>query len=160
MATNEIYEKLTVRERQNRFFNESFKRKKVGEIDRNILSVSELCKEYQVSRSSVYKWIYKYSQMRKRENKQVIEPESETRKVLLLKQEVNELQRVIGEKQLKLDFLEKMITLAEEEYGVDIKKSLPPGPDLVLAKQAKASDENERFISRYRYQQARVSSVP
>ena len=118
----EVYEKLTVRERQNRFFNESFKRAKVSEIDRNILSVSELCKEYQVSRSSVYKWIYKYSQMRKRENKQVIEPESETRKVLLLKQEVSELQRVIGEKQLKLDFLEKMITLAEEEYGVDIKK--------------------------------------
>lgn len=128
MATNEIYEKLTVRERQNRFFNESFKRKKVGEIDRNILSVSELCKEYQVSRSSVYKWIYKYSQMRKRENKQVIEPESETRKVLLLKQEVNELQRVIGEKQLKLDFLEKMITLAEEEYGVDIKKKFTTRP--------------------------------
>lgn len=122
MATIEIYEKLTVRERQNRFFNESFKRAKVSEIDRNILSVSELCKEYQVSRSSVYKWIYKYSQMRKRENKQVIEPESETRKVLLLKQEVSELQRVIGEKQLRLDFLEKMITLAEEEYGVDIKK--------------------------------------
>jgi len=128
MATIEIYEKLTVRERQNRFFNESFKRKKVGEIDRNILSVSELCKEYQVSRSSVYKWIYKYSQMRKRENKQVIEPESETRKVLLLKQEVNELQRVIGEKQLKLDFLEKMITLAEEEYGVDIKKKFTTRP--------------------------------
>jgi len=122
MATIEVYERLTVRERQNRFFSETFKREKVSEIDRNILSVAELCKEYQVSRSSVYKWIYKYSQMRKRENKQVVEPESETRKVLLLKQEVNELQRVIGEKQLKLDFLEKMITLAEEEYGVDIKK--------------------------------------
>jgi transposase-like protein len=128
MATISDYEKLTVRERQNRFFNESFKRSKVSEIDRNILSVSELCKEYQVSRSSVYKWIYKYSQMRKRENKQVIEPESETRKVLLLKQEVAELQRVIGEKQLKMDFLEKMIELTEEEYGLDIKKKFTARP--------------------------------
>jgi transposase-like protein len=128
MATISNYEKLTVRERQNRFFNETFKRAKINEIDRNILTITELCNEYQVSRSSVYKWIYKYSLMRKRENKQVIEPESETRKVLLLKQEVSELHRVIGEKQLKMDFLEKVIELAEKEYGLDIKKKFAVKP--------------------------------
>jgi transposase len=122
MATVSDYERLSVRERQNRFFSESFKRTKVSEIDRNIVSVTELCKEYQVSRSSVYKWLYKYSQMRKREHKQIIEPESETRKVMLLKQQVSELERVIGQKQLTVDFLEKMIEFAEQEYGVDIKK--------------------------------------
>ena len=128
MATFSEYSKLTVQERQNRFFSESFKRSKVSEIERNILTIAELCKEHQVTRSSVYKWIYKYSLMRKRENKQVIEPESETRKVLLLKQEVRELQRVIGEKQLKMDFLEKMIELAEKEYGLDIKKKFTVKP--------------------------------
>jgi len=122
MATVSDYEKLTVRERQNRFFSESFKRTKVSEIDRNILSVTELCREYHVSRSSVYKWLYKYSQMRKREHKQVIEPESETRKVMLLKQQVSELERVVGQKQLTVDFLEKVIEAAEQEYGIDIKK--------------------------------------
>lgn len=124
MATISDYEKLTVRERQDRFFNEAFKRSKVSEIERNLLTIAELCKEHQVTRSAVYKWIYRYSQMRKREHKQVIEPESETRKVLLLKQEVSELQRVIGEKQLKMDFLEKVIELAEAEYGLDIKKKI------------------------------------
>lgn len=128
MATISDYERLSVRERQNRFFSESFKRSKVSEIDRNILSVTELCKEYQVSRSSVYKWIYKYSQMRKREHKQVIEPESETRKVMLLKEQASEMQRVIGEKQLKIDFLEKIIELAEQEYGIDIKKKFTGRP--------------------------------
>jgi len=128
MATVSEYEKLTKRERQNRFFNEDFKRSKVSEIDRNILTIAELCKEHQVTRSAVYKWVYKYSQMRKREHKQVIEPESETRKVLLLKQEVSELQRVIGEKQLKMDFLEKVIELAEKEYGLDIKKKFTTRP--------------------------------
>lgn len=128
MATVSEYERLTVRQRQQRYFNESFKRLKVSEIDRNILSIAELCKEYQVSRAAVYKWIYKYSQMRKREIKQVIEPESETRKVLLLTQEVRELQRIIGEKQLKMDFLEKMIELAEKEYGLDIKKKYTAKP--------------------------------
>jgi transposase len=122
MATISNYEKSTTRERQKRFFNETFKKEKVSEIERNILSIAELCKEHQVSRSAVYKWIYKYSLMRKQENRQVVEPESETRKVLFLKQEVRELQRVIGEKQLKMDFLEKVIELAEKEYGLDIKK--------------------------------------
>jgi transposase-like protein len=128
MATISEYEKLTKRERQNRFFNEDFKRSKVSEIDRNILTIAELCKEHQVTRAAVYKWIYKYSQMRKQEHKQVIEPESETRKVLLLKQQVAELQRVIGEKQLKLDFLEKVIDLAEGEYGPDFKKKFITKP--------------------------------
>jgi len=128
MATISEYEKLSKRERQNRFFNEDFKRSKVSEIDRNILTIAELCKQHQVTRSAVYKWVYKYSQMRKREHKQVIEPESETRKVLLLKQEVSELQRVIGEKQLKMDFLEKVIDLAEKEYGLDIKKKFTTKP--------------------------------
>ena len=128
MATLSEYERLTVQERQKRFFNETFKRSKVSEIERNILTIAELCKEHQISRAAVYKWIYKYSLMRKRENRQVIEPESETRKVLLLKQEVSELHRVIGEKQLKMDFLEKMIELAEKEYGLDIKKKFGVKP--------------------------------
>ena len=128
MATISEYEKLTKQERQNRFFNEDFKRSKVSEIDRNILTIAELCKEHQVTRTAVYKWIYKYSQMRKQEHKQVIEPESETRKVLLLKQEVAELQRVVGEKQLKLDFLEKVIDLAEGEYGPDFKNKFITKP--------------------------------
>lgn len=128
MATISDYEKSTRKERQNRFFNETFKRSKVSEIERNILSIAELCREHHITRSAVYKWIYKYSLMRKREHKQVIEPESETRKVLLLKQEVRELQRVIGEKQLKMDFLEKVIELAEKEYGLDIKKKFTTKP--------------------------------
>ncbi len=128
MTTVNGYQKLTVRERQQRYFNETFKRLKVSELDRNILTIAELCKEHQVTRAAVYKWIYKYSPMRKREVRQVIEPESETKKVLLLKQEVSELQRVIGEKQLKLDFLEKMFELAEKEYGPDFKKKLAGRP--------------------------------
>ena len=105
MATISDYEKLTVRQRQQRYFNETFKRLKVSGIDCNILSIAELCKEYQVGRAAVYKWVYKYPQMCKRENKQVIEPESENRKVLLLKQEVSGLQRIIGEKHFKMSIL-------------------------------------------------------
>ena len=81
-----------------------------------------MCREYQVTPAAVYKWIYKYSKMRKKSVKQVVEAKSDSKKILALKEEVKELERIIGEKQIKLDFQEKMIELAEKEYSIDIKK--------------------------------------
>ena len=63
MAAVKEYEKLTVKERLNRYFSEDFKRKKVSELDRNLITVAELSREYQVNRSAVYKWVYLYSKM-------------------------------------------------------------------------------------------------
>jgi transposase len=122
MANLKDYEKLTVKERLNRYFSEDFKRKKVSEIERNLISISSLCREYQVSDTAVYNWIYKYSAMRKRGVKQVVEAKSDSKKIQALREQVKELERIIGEKQIKLDFQEKMIELAERSYKVDIKK--------------------------------------
>ncbi|MES1181740.1 MAG: transposase [Flavobacterium sp.] len=122
MANLKEYEKLTTRERQVRYFSEDFRRKKVSEIERNVTKVSEICREYQVSSAAVYKWIYKYSKMRKKGEKQVVESKSDTQKISALKEQIKELERIIGEKQIKLDFQEKMIEIAEATYKVDIKK--------------------------------------
>jgi len=122
MANVKEYEKLTTRERQNRYFSEDFKKKKVSEIERNLSRVSEVSREYQVTRASVYKWIYRYSSMRKKGVKQVVEAKSDSHKIAALKAQVKELERIIGEKQVKLDFQEKMIEIAEGEYNIDIKK--------------------------------------
>lgn len=110
--------------RYNRYFSESFKRKKVEEIEKKHTKISEICKEYQLSYTSVYKWIYKYSIMRKKGLKQLVEHESDTRKLLELKEKIKELERIIGQKQIQLDFKDKMIELAEKEYKLDIKKNL------------------------------------
>jgi len=122
MANLKEYEKLTVKERINRYFSEDFKRKKVSEIERNIISVSEICRLYQVSNTAVYKWIYQYSKMRKKGVKQVVEAKSDSVKIQALQAEIKEMERIIGEKQIKIDFQAKMIEIAEKEYGVDIKK--------------------------------------
>lgn len=124
MATIKEYEKLTVKERLNRNFSEDFKRKLVSELDRNLITVSEVCREHQVSRTSVCKWIYTYSGMRKKGLKQIVEAKSDSRKLLQMREEIKELQRIIGEKQVKIDFQDKMIAIAEEEYGIDIKKKV------------------------------------
>jgi len=122
MANLKSYEKLTTRERQNRYFSEDFKRKKVSEIERNVSRVSDICREYQVSRTAVYKWVYQYSTMRRKNIKQVVEAKSDSQKISALKAHVKELERIIGEKQVKLDFQDKMIEIAEETYQIDIKK--------------------------------------
>jgi transposase-like protein len=108
----------------HRYFSEDFKKKKVRELERNISSVPDICKTYSVSRTSVYRWIYKYSVMAKKQVKQVVEAKSDTQKIKALQERIKELERIIGQKQLLLEFKDKMIEIAEATYGVDIKKKV------------------------------------
>jgi transposase-like protein len=108
----------------HRYFSEDFKKKKVRELERNISSVPDICKTYSVSRTSVYKWIYKYSVMAKKQVKQVVEAKSDTQKIKALQTRIKELERIVGQKQLLLEFKDKMIEIAEATYGVDIKKKV------------------------------------
>jgi transposase len=111
-------------ERYNRYFSEEFKRQKVRDLERNLVSIPELCKEYQISRTSVYNWIYKYSKMIRKGERQIVEKKSDTRTIQDLRERIKELERVVGQKQLLIEFKDKVIQLAEETYGVDIKKKL------------------------------------
>jgi hypothetical protein len=54
--------------------------------------------------------------------------DSSKQKLKDLQRRIDELERVVGQKQLNIDFLEKMIELAKEQYGVDVKKNfgIPP----------------------------------
>lgn len=121
MATKKQFQQTT-KQRQYRYFSEEFKKQKVRDIENNILAVSDICREYEVSKTSVYKWIYKFSAMKKKGVRQVIESESDTKKLQALKEHIKELERVLGQKQLLIDFQSKVIELAEEEYQIDIKK--------------------------------------
>ena len=107
-----------------RSFSEDFKRKKIRELEKNFTTVTEISKTYSVSRASVYKWIYKYSAMAKKQVKQVVEAKSDTQKIKALEERIKELERIVGQKQLLLEFKDKMIEIAEATYNVDIKKKV------------------------------------
>ncbi len=113
---------LEQRSRQNRYFSEDFKKRKVKDLENNLITVSELSRTYQVTRSAIYKWIYKYSVMAKKQHRQVVESKSDTRKIQMLEERIKELERAVGQKQMIIDFKEKMIEIAEETYNIDIKK--------------------------------------
>ena len=121
MKTNSFF-KPEQRNLQNRYFSTDIKKKIVGDLERNLITVSDVCKTYLVSRTSVYRWIYKYSAMAKRQQKQVIESKSDTQKIKLLEERIKELERLVGQKQILIEFNEKMIEIAEETYGIEIKK--------------------------------------
>ena len=105
-----------------RYFSKEFKTQKVREIEQNIIKISDLCRLYNVSRTSVYKWMYKYSDNLKKGVKQVIEMESETMKSKHQQIRIAELERILGQKQLEIDYLSKVIEEFSTEIGEDIKK--------------------------------------
>ena len=107
-----------------RSFSEDFKKNKIRELEKNLSSVADICKTYSVSRTSVYKWIYKYSAMAKKQVKQVVEAKSDTQKIKALEERIKELERIVGQKQLLLEFTDKMIEIAEADYGINIKKKV------------------------------------
>lgn len=122
MAKPEDFSKDSRNRRQYRYFSESFKKDKVREIERNIRTVSQISREFEVSSSAIYKWIYKYSAYRKKGIRQIVEPMSDAKKIKALEDRIRELERAVGQKQMQLDFTEKMVEIASEMVGYDIKK--------------------------------------
>ena len=125
---------LTQAQRRRRTFSESFKIQKVKELEMGITKVSELCKQYELSGVAIYKWLSKYGSMKSKKEWIIVESESDTKQLLELKRKVAELERIVGQKQILLDFKDKMIDIAEEMYGVDIKKKLSEKPSKYTGK--------------------------
>ena len=129
--------KMTTAERRQRRFSDNFKIQKVREIETGQTKVSEICSQYQVADKNVYLWIDKFGSMKNKKERMVVETDSDTRQLLELKKRVSELERIIGQKQILIDFQDKMIDLAEETYGVDIKKKFFSTPSNTSGKTEK-----------------------
>lgn len=115
--------KLAIDSKYNRSFSEQFKRDKVKDLVEKRISAKQMCDLWHISRTTVYKWLYKYSPYHSSGTKMVVQMESEAHKTLQLLQRVAELERIVGQKQLEIDFLNKLMELATEELGYDVKKN-------------------------------------
>ena len=118
--------------RQNRRFSEEFKRDKVKKIESKRLKVSQVCDFYEVTSAAVYKWLHKYGQKTEKGVKIVIEMESEEYRTKQLLERVAELERIIGQKQLEIDYLDKLLVLESQELGYDLKKKHAPKLSSIL----------------------------
>ena len=107
-----------------RVFSESLKRKLVSEIENCELSVIEVSRIYKVSTVSVYRWLAKYSMIYQKKSVMVVEEKSEQNQRKLLEKQVRDLQQALGEKQMRLDYLEKLLELHKDATGEDIEKKV------------------------------------
>lgn len=113
---------LSVSERRSRRFSDNFKKSKVREIEKGLSRVIDISKQYEVGCSNIYKWIATFGSMKKKTERVILEIDSDTKELLSLKKRIAELERVVGQKQIQLEFKDKMIEIAEQTYGIDIKK--------------------------------------
>lgn len=124
-------------DRRVRRFSDNFRKEKVRDLELGIVSIRDLRQQYQVSDMSVRRWILKFGSMKSKKERLIVESQSDTVQLLELKKKVAELERVVGQKQLLIDFQQKMIELAEEEYRVDIKKKFSGEQSGITGKTAK-----------------------
>jgi transposase-like protein len=121
--------KQTVRRiRKHRKFSDDFKKRIVQDFESGRYSVGDLSKLHSIAPTQIYDWIYKFSTVNKKGYRVVEMKESSDLKVKQLEQRIKELERIIGQKQIKIDYLEKMIELAEKELNIDIKKNSSTQP--------------------------------
>jgi transposase-like protein len=106
-----------------RIFNEEFKKARIKEYESGKFTVKEIGRLFGIQTALIYRWIYKYSVYNKKSVKIVEMNESSTSKLKGLELRIKELEQIVGQKQLKIDYLEKMIELAKEELDIDIKKN-------------------------------------
>lgn len=118
-----IKNQATSQSKYTRYFSEEFKRAKVKELEQKQITISKLVTLYGVCRQTVYNWLYQYSAHYKQGTRLVVELESESKKTERLLKRVCELEQVIGQKQLEIDYLNKLIEVSSDELSVDIKKN-------------------------------------
>jgi transposase-like protein len=109
--------------RKMRKFSEEFKRSIVHDFESGKLSIKQLGILHGISLQSIYKWVYRYSKFNEKGIRIVERAESSEFKIKQMQAKIEELERSVGQKQIAIDYLEKMIELAQTELGIDIKKN-------------------------------------
>ncbi len=114
--------------KSQRRYTEEFKRRIVSEFEKGSYSVLQLSRLYGICNPSIYKWIYKYSTFNVQGVRIVEMKDSSSAKLKELEQKLRDMERIVGQKQIQIDFLEKMIDIAKTDLDIDIKKNYGTPP--------------------------------
>ena len=120
--------------RTQKDYSMSFKLSVVKEYESSRISLEALQRKYGIQGSyTVKRWIEKYGNfdvsnkshclMEKSKEQQLLELEQ---KVKLLERKNARLEKELGLKDMKADFFDMMIDIAEKEYNIDIRKNSFP----------------------------------
>jgi transposase len=123
--------------KKRRKYSDDFKKEIVRLFESGEFSVYQLEKIYGVGNPTIYSWIYKFSTFNEKSYRVVEMKESSNKKMQELEAKVKELEQIVGRKQITIDYLNKMMDVAKEEYDIDIKKNFDTLPSTGLEKTKK-----------------------
>ena len=106
-----------------RTFSEDVRKQIVRSVEDGKCTVLEASRELGVSEQSVYRWIYRYSRYLSKNKVMVVEDKSESFRSKELEKRLRDAEAALGRKQMEVDFLNKIIDLANEEFKTDLKKN-------------------------------------
>jgi len=109
--------------RQRRTFSVDFKRNVVNEFESGNFTVLQLGRLHNLDVQSIYHWIRKYSKNEQPKSVVIEMKNSSTKKLKELEKQVKKLEQLLGQKQIKIEYLEKIIDLSDKHYKTDLKKS-------------------------------------
>lgn len=102
----------------------AFKQKVVSEIETGQLSIGEVRKLYDITgNGTVEKWIRNFGKNHLLSKVVRIEMTDEVSRLKQLEKDKQALESALAQTQLKLLAMESLIEVAEQEYGIDIKKN-------------------------------------
>ncbi|GAA0890896.1 hypothetical protein GCM10009122_05750 [Fulvivirga kasyanovii] len=113
---------------RRREFSKDFKRARIREYESGEYTVRELSRLFDIQTTVIYRWIHKYSSYNQRSTVIVEMKDSATKRLKDYEKRIAELERALGQKQLNIEYLEKMIDLAREQFGIDLKKNSDTPP--------------------------------
>ena len=105
-----------------RVFDLDLKLSLVDQIEKGELRVSDVSRLYRVSNTAVFKWLRKYSDLYGKQTRVIVEHKSLSKKTKELEGRIKELERALGQKQMRVDYLEKIIGSTSERLKEDIEK--------------------------------------
>ena len=111
--------------RKNRRYSEAFKRKVVSDINEGLYSAWRAMQIYKIGgKNTVYKWLAKYNpsnviaarggKMRNFEKESSVD----------LKSRIRYLEQIVSDLTIEKKILEATIDIANETYGLDLKKNI------------------------------------
>lgn len=119
-------------------YSTAFKQKVISEIESGQLSIEQARKIYDIGGSStISKWIKKFGKNHLLGKIVRIEMRDEIDQLKKLEKEKAELERALAKAHLKILSLETIIESAEEELGIDLKKSTGTKQSLKQLKEGK-----------------------
>jgi len=121
------------------YYSTAFRQKVISEIESGRLSIEQARRIYNIGGSStITKWIKKYGKNHLLGKRVRIEMEDEIDQIKKLQKEKIELESALAKAHLKILSLETIIESAEEDLGIDLKKSADKRQSIKQSKEGKA----------------------